>query len=719
MDVSFLLDGLNERQREAVTAPPGHLLVLAGAGSGKTRVLVHRIAWLAMVEQVSVYSILAVTFTNKAAGEMRGRTERMLGTSVAGMWVGTFHGLAHRLLRQHWREAGLPQTFQILDAEDQRRVIKRVLRGLELDEDRWPARQMQGFINARKEEGLRPGGIEDRGDATHRQMVRVYAAYESACVRGGLVDFPELLLRAYELLSGNADLLAHYRQRFRHILVDEFQDTNYLQYAWLRLLAGTSARVTAVGDDDQSIYSWRGARVENLQSFTRDFPEVRVVRLEQNYRSTATILGAANHLIAHNEGRLGKELWTDGRQGEPLRLYTAFDEQDEAAFVVGRIRAHVEGGGSRSEVAVLYRSNAQSRVIEEALINAGMPYRVYGGLRFFERAEVKDALAYLRLIRNPHDDASFERVVNLPPRGIGTRTLDQIRAVARTRELSLWDSAMWLAAETGDGLSARAARALRGFLELMRSLAAELGELALGEQVDRIIDKSGLLAHYREEKGERGETRVENLRELVNAARGFVTDDEQMPALDAFLSHASLEAGEAQGDAWQDCVQLMTLHSAKGLEFPVVFLTGLEEGLFPHQRALDEPGALEEERRLCYVGMTRAMSRLYLTHCEKRRLYGRESYPMASRFLGEIPVEMVEQVRPRVQVGRPALARAGTFNVPMPAQLALGQGVRHPKFGEGVVLAVEGQGASARVQVRFAAAGSKWLVLSYANLQPL
>lgn len=718
MDITHLLDGLNERQREAVTAPLVPMLVLAGAGSGKTRVLVHRIAWLVQVENVSPYSIMAVTFTNKAAGEMRARLEQLLKLPVGALWVGTFHGLANRMLRQHWQQARLPQNFQILDSEDQRRLLKRVLRALELDEDRWPVRQFQGFINARKEEGLRPAQLGDTGDPTYRQLVRVYVAYENACAQNGLVDFTELLLRAYELLRDDAGLLAHYRERFRHILVDEFQDTNSLQYAWLRLLAGSRGKLYVVGDDDQSIYSWRGARSEHLTRFSQDYPDAQVVRLEQNYRSTATILQAANRLISHNHARLGKELWTDGAEGEPIRLYAAFNEQDEAAFVVDRIRNYMQNGYARREIGVLYRSNAQSRVLEEALVNAGVPYRVYGGLRFFDRAEVKDALAYLRLLRNPNDDASFERIVNLPVRGIGNRTLDQLRSHAQQRRLSLWQATHELTqAGPGAALSARATSALRGFLTLIDRLAQASIELTLTEQMELVIQDSGLLAHHQQDKSDQGEARAENLRELINATRSFVPDNDAIPAVDAFLSHAALEAGEAQGNSWEDCVQLMTLHSAKGLEFPIVFLVGMEEGLFPHQRALEDAEGLEEERRLAYVGMTRAMQILYLSYAERRRLYGSETQSIPSRFIHEIPAELLQEIRPRLQVSRPMLTK-GDMAPATQQGLRLGQRVVHPIFGEGVILNFEGQGPNMRIQVNFKRVGSKWLVSSYAKLAP-
>ena len=722
MDVTPIIDPLNAAQREAVTAPPHPVLVLAGAGSGKTRVLVHRIAWLIQVENVSPYAIMAVTFTNKAAGEMRGRIESLLGVPAGGMWVGTFHGLAHRLLRAHWREADLPQTFQIIDADDQLRMVKRVMRGLEIDESRWPPKQAVWYINGRKDEGQRPEHIADTGDPFVRQMVRIYSAYEEACRRAGAVDFAELLLRALELLRDNSSLLEHYRQRFRHILVDEFQDTNSLQYAWLRLLAGDKNPIFAVGDDDQSIYGWRGARIENILSFTKDYPQALTVRLEQNYRSTQNILDAANALIENNDGRMGKNLWTDGERGDPIRLYTAFNEQDEARFVADRISEWVDQGNRRDEVAVLYRSNAQSRVFEETFMALGIPYRVYGGLRFFERAEIRDALAYLRLLANRNDDASFERVVNHPPRGLGERTLAQLREKARHENLTMWQASEMLLQH--EALTARAGNALRGFLALINAMAEGAGELPLAEQVEHVVDHSGLKDHYAKEKGEKGQARLDNLDELVTAAQGFVLDPEiheHMDTLSAFLSHAALESGEGQGDAWEDCVQMMTLHAAKGLEFPVVFLAGMEEGLFPHQMSLDEPGRLEEERRLCYVGITRARQSLYLTCTERRRLHGSERYNLPSQFIGEIPHELLEEIRPRVSISKPLYQpSAHKVSEPPPEPgLGVGQRVMHPKFGEGLVIDYEGQGSHARVQVSFSDAGDKWLVLAYANLQPV
>ena len=716
MDVSHLIDGLNDAQRQAVAAPLGAALVLAGAGSGKTRVLVHRVAWLIQVEGASPHSILAVTFTNKAAAEMRSRIETLLGYPGGALWIGTFHGLAHRLLRLHWREAGLPQSFQILDSEDQARVLRKVLKALDLDETRWVPREILWFINAQKDEGLRAKHIKDDGDPTRRQLIKIYHAYEEACQRAGVVDFAELLLRAYELWQGNAALLAHYRSRFRHVLVDEFQDTNAIQYKWLTLLVGPTGLPFAVGDDDQSIYRWRGARVENLNQYRRDYPHAVLYKLEQNYRSTGTILKAANALIAHNAGRLGKTLWTSGEDGERVKLYAAFNERDEADFVVNRIREWVQRGGARREVAVLYRSNAQSRVFEEAFLNARMPYRVYGGLRFFERAEIKDALAYLRLVASRADDTSFERVVNLPTRGIGAKTLDLLRDTARSNGTSLWMAAVH---SVQGGLAQRAAQALQSFLVAIDKLAEDTRGLELHQQVDHVIQASGLIEHYKKERGERGEARVENLLELVSAARGFTPEGEtDMQPLESFLAHAVLESGEGQADPYADSVQMMTLHSAKGLEFPVVFLAGMEDGLFPHQRSVADLASLEEERRLCYVGATRAMRQLYITYAEQRRLYGVDQYGQPSRFIGELPPELVEEIRPRLQVSRPVFVKRATRleESPTPA-MRMGSRVRHSKFGDGVVLNFEGNGPQARIQVNFERQGTKWLMLSYANLE--
>ena len=715
MDVSDILSPLNDAQRAAVAAENGNMLVLAGAGSGKTRVLVHRIAWLVRAEGFSPWSILAVTFTNKAAREMRGRIEDMLHMPLQGMWVGTFHGLAHRLLKAHWKEAGLVQNFQILDSDDQLRLVKRICRELELDEGRWPPRQAQWYINAQKDEGLRPAHIEPPpGDVFAHTMLQVYRAYETACERAGMVDFAELLLRAHELWLRSPEVLRHYQQRFRQILVDEFQDTNTIQYAWLRVLAGDTIPVVAVGDDDQSIYGWRGARIENIQRFTQDFAASHTVRLEQNYRSTQTILRAANGVISRNQGRLGKELWTAGETGEPVTLYAGFNEQDEARFVVEQIEHWVGNGNQRSSVAVLYRSNAQSRVLEEALIRALIPYRIYGGQRFYERMEIRTALAYLRLLLNRADDAAVERVINTPPRGIGGKTMEVLRDCARSRALSLWQAIACLQEEKL--LSARALNALQAFVDLVNELDSGSDDLVLEEVVERVIQGSSLVAFYRKEKGEKGQARVENLEELVSAAKQFVAEESELSPLQQFLDNAALDAGDAQADEYEDSVQLMTLHSAKGLEFPLVFLVGMEENLFPHRMSMEEPGRLEEERRLCYVGITRAMEKLMITYAESRRLHGSETFNTPSRFIREIPAELLQEVRLRSTVARPVSALAQA-QVP-DTQLSLGQRVYHQIFGEGVVLNFEGRGASARVEVNFDTEGSsKWLVLQYANLQ--
>ncbi|MFK7893091.1 MAG: DNA helicase II [Granulosicoccus sp.] len=723
MDVSDLIDSLNDAQRQAVSSPPGHLLVQAGAGSGKTRVLVHRIAWLNRVEGVSPFSIMAVTFTNKAAREMRQRVEQLLGMGIGPMWVGTFHGIAHRFLRMHWQEAGLPQAFQILDSDDQLRLVKRTVRTLELDEAHFPPRQVQWFINGHKDEGRRPQHIDDEGDPITQEYIRVYTAYEAACERAGAIDFAELLLRALETLRDDAKLLAHYRQRLQHLLIDEFQDTNAIQYAWIRLLAGDTGHVFAVGDDDQSIYAWRGAKVENILNFDKDFKGAELIRLEQNYRSTANILNAANALIDRNLGRLGKNLWTAGGKGELLTLYNAYNETDEARYIVETIIDYVADGGQRRDCAVLYRSNAQSRVIEEYLMAAGVSYRVYGGLRFFERAEIKDTLAYLRLATHSYDDVSLERIINQPARGIGDKTVAGIRAEARSRSIPMWQAASDMVKEKR--LSARANGAVGGFLQLITAIRDAIAEQALPQQVQTVGDMSGLIEHFKKDQTDRGQNRLENVEELSNAARTFafqVDDaDPDMNAIDEFLAHAALEAGEGQAEADDNAVQLMTLHSAKGLEFPVVFMAGMEQGLFPHQRSAEDPVRMEEERRLCYVGITRAQTKLYLSMAEQRRLHGRDQYNPPSKFVTELPSDLLEEVRPRMQVSMPVYSpEKSTRYLPEEHDtgLSVGQRVRHGKFGLGIVLDQEGRGKQARVQVNFEDAGSKWLVLAYANLQP-
>ncbi|MCP4490205.1 MAG: DNA helicase II [Gammaproteobacteria bacterium] len=723
MDVSHLLDSLNDHQREAVTAEPGPLLVLAGAGSGKTRVLTHRIAWVCEVGGLSPFSVLAVTFTNKAANEMRARVEALLGISAAAMWVGTFHGLAHRMLRAHWQAAQLPKSFQILDSDDQLRMIKRIIKQCGLDEASYPAKQAQWYINHHKDEGLRSSHIDPGNDPIQRQLKEIYRLYEDNCNRAGVVDFAELLLRVLELIRGNDDIRAHYRKRFQHILVDEFQDTNAIQYAWLQLLADSQTPIFVVGDDDQSIYGWRGARIENIQHFERDFSNTRTIRLEQNYRSTGTILKAANALIDNNRGRLGKELWTESGEGDPILYYSAYNEKDEAKFVVDRIQDWIAQGHRRDDVAVLYRSNAQSRQFEEALIGQGMPYRVYGGLRFFERAEIKDTLAYLRMLSNPMADHAFERTVNHPPRGIGQKSVEQIRSYAREHSLSLWNATLGML--NADNMPGRAKKALQGYIDLIMKMQAELLSLNLDQQIQHCIEDTGLQDHFTKDKTEKGEARLENLQELVGAGSGFQHDAdidlENMTALDAFLAHAALEAGEAQADAWEDCVQLMTLHSVKGLEFPLVFLVGMEEGLFPHSRSAEEPGKMEEERRLCYVGITRAREQLIVISAEMRRLYGSEKSNKPSRFIREIPDDTMQEIRPKALFSRPTYHDTGNLGRQQSEDdtgLFVGQRVNHSKFGTGIILNLEGKGGQSQVQVNFEDAGSKWLLVEMANLEP-
>ncbi len=741
MDVSHLLDNLNDAQREAVSAAAGNQLILAGAGSGKTRVLVHRIAWLIQVEQVSPYSIMAVTFTNKAAREMRGRLEELFGSQLPGsgnrhinsraMWVGTFHGLAHRLLKAHWQDAGLPQNFQILDSDDQLRMVKRVYQQLNLDEDKWPARQAVWYINGQKDEGLRPQHIQETADPFVRTMLSIYRAYEADCARAGVVDFAELLLRAHELWLNKPHILEHYRQRFPFILVDEFQDTNSVQYAWLRVLAGKESFVTAVGDDDQSIYGWRGAKIENIRQFSEDFANTQTIRLEQNYRSTANILNAANAVISHNFGRLGKDLWTEGAKGEPIALYAAFNEQDEARFIVERIQAWAKLGNAKNSCAILYRSNAQSRVLEEALLREAIPYRIYGGQRFYDRLEIKNAIAYMRLLNNRQDDAAFERVINTPTRGIGGKTVDDIRLFARDQGCSLWAACEMILSKKV--LAARAANAVQGFMDLIARLAKKTNDidihgdvLDLGEIAQLVIEETGLLEFHQNEKGEKGQARGENLQELVNACRAFDPDEaeEDISPLQHFLDTAALDAGETQADEFEDAVQLMTLHSAKGLEFPLVFLAGVEEGLFPHKMSADDPDRLEEERRLAYVGITRAMQKLVITYAETRRMYGSETFNSVSRFVKEIPADCIEEVRLKTAVTRPVsfqrqAVRESFSDSGEDTGFKLGQRVSHPIFGEGVILQFEGTGPNAVVQVKFEKIGSKRLVMQYAKLQGL
>ena len=719
MDVSHVLDSLNASQRDAVGASSGNLLILAGAGSGKTRVLVHRIAWYIATGEASPQSILAVTFTNKAAAEMRSRIENLLGQSTRGMWVGTFHGLCHRLLRAHWQDANLPENFQILDSEDQYRTIRRTIRAMMLDESQYPPKEAQWYINAQKDKGLRPENINDEGDVTTAQMIQIYKIYQQTCERSGAVDFAELLLRTYELFNEKESIREYYQQRFNHILVDEFQDTNELQYKWLRLLVGNDNTLFAVGDDDQSIYSWRGARVENMQAFERDFKNTKLLKLEQNYRSTTTILNAANKLIGNNSARLGKNLWTDGEEGELIGIYMAYNETDEARYVVDQIKKAPEQGIVFSDHAILYRVSAQSRVLEEALLRSKIPYRVYGGVRFYERMEIKDALAYVRIATFQDDDISFERIINTPTRGIGNKTVEVLRAIAKNDNCSLWKAAFHIIEHKL--LSARAINSLEEFIRLIKKMSLTASELTLDEQVDGIIKLSGLINHFKKEKGEKGLARIENLEELVKAASEFeVGDDEElkeMNTMQAFLAHAALESGETQAGDKSNCVHLMTLHSAKGLEFPSIYLVGMEEGLFPHQRSSNDLKQLEEERRLCYVGITRAKKTLTLTYTQHRRLHGSDYYPQPSRFINEIPAELLCEIRLGGSVTESLFRSEETKSSGKDGQLTLGQRVSHAKFGEGVILNLEGNGSHMRIQVNFEKAGSKWLVASYANLQ--
>lgn len=721
--MSDLLSCLNPPQCQAVTLPPVHALILAGAGSGKTRVLTTRIAWLLSTGQVSPHGILAVTFTNKAAREMQARLAALLPVEPRGLWIGTFHGLCNRLLRLHYRDAGLPQTFQILDMADQLAAIKRLLKTLEVDDERYPPREVQGFINAHKEQGIRAGAV-DAWDGHTRKKAEIYAEYETQCQREGTADFAELLLRCYELLSRNEPLRRHYQARFRYILIDEFQDTNRLQYAWLKLLAGEDTALFAVGDDDQSIYAFRGAEVGNMRDFEREFAGDHVIRLEQNYRSAGNILNAANALIRNNQERLGKNLWTELGAGEPIRVFEGFSDLDEAHFVVDEVRALMNEGRDGNRIALLYRSNAQSRVLEHELFSRGVPYRVYGGLRFFERQEIKHALAYLRLIANPGDDTAFLRVVNFPARGIGARTLETLQATAAQLKSSLHDAAASLSGKAGVTVSV--------FIRLIERLRQEAGNLPLPEQVAHVVLESGLDAHYRVDRKE-GVERLENLDELVNAAAAFVNDpavaaDEDSLSdsgpegpLVAFLTHAALESGEHQAREGQAAVQLMTVHAAKGLEFEEVFITGLEQGLFPHENATETREGLEEERRLMYVAMTRAKTRLYLTHAQSRMLHGQTRYALPSIFLDEIPEELLKHLS-APPTRQPAWS-AEDFRMPgtstptpeLPGGLKVGMNVRHAKFGLGVIVEAKGDDL---VQINFGSAGMQWLSLAFAKLEP-
>ena len=720
MDVSNILNELNDRQRDAVTSEAPSLLVLAGAGSGKTRVLVHRVAWIVEAMQSNPNSVMAVTFTNKAANEMKSRIQELLQSPLADLWCGTFHGLAHRTLKRFYKEANLISTFTVLDAEDQLRVIKRICKDNNLEESSWPAKQIQWQINSWKDAGKRPKNIDDSKDFYAETVKKIYSQYDEICKKDSLVDFAELLLKSYELLKSNTKVRDFFHRRFRHILIDEFQDTNVIQYAWLNEVASKEASITAVGDDDQSIYGWRGAKVGHLEDFKTKHKHNETIRLEQNYRSTSIILNAANALIENNQARLGKNLWTESNEGEQITLYQAFNEQDEARFVAEIIKSWMDGGELFSDSAVIYRSNAQSRAIEEALLRANIPYRIYGGLRFYDRLEIKNAISYLRIIFNPHDNPAFERSVANPTRGVGAKTLAKIRSLANKHNISYIQASSKMIDE--NIISGRGANGLKKFLEIILSLCGKIDDISLSEIVGSILEQSGLIQFHEKEPGEKGKTRKENLEELLSAAKNFemsFSDDKTNREItEQFLSNVSLDAGDRQADEFDDAVQLMTLHSAKGLEFPLVFMTGLEETLFPHGRSMESPDQLEEERRLCYVGITRAMKKLYLTYAESRRLHGNDIFNPPSRFIKEIPSECIMEIRPKASVTVPY---SRNESKPMDFEdqigIALGQKVQHPKFGQGIVLNYEGAGESARVQVNFESAGTKWLVLSFANLE--
>lgn len=719
------LEDLNGAQYQAVTSTAKRLRILAGAGSGKTRVLVHRIAWL-MSQGISPQRILAVTFTNKAAAEMRHRIEKIVEGRTSTLWVGTFHGLSHRILRQHFEKADLPENFQIIDSDDQLRLVKRLAQERGWDEETCDPKRAVGFINRQKDEGKRAMDVLPSSISEITIFTELYRLYEQHCQRVAVVDFAEILLRTYELWRNEPEILAYYQQRFSHVMVDEFQDTNAIQYAWLKLLYHPDNHLMMVGDDDQSIYGWRGAKIENIHRFDKDYTEVVTIRLEQNYRSTSTILAAANALIANNDSRLGKELWTQGVEGEKITLYGAFNEIEEARFIVERLRNWCASGGSYEDVAILYRSNAQSRVLEQALRQLNIPYRIYGGLRFFDRAEIKDVLAYMRLLSNAHDDTAFERVINLPPRGIGERTLETIRHYAREKQVSLWQAANEILPTISAG---RISTGLRQFIEAVTDSVAQIGELTLPALAQYVLQKSGLQAYIKMQPGEKTQGRVENIHEFIQACTQFHQSHDEMneeqsqhseDSLPAFLSEVALDPGEREGEN-EVAVKMMTLHSAKGLEFPLVFLAGLEDGLFPHHRSLQDTALLEEERRLCYVGITRAMRKLYLTYAEKRAFAGLSGINRPSRFINEIPKSLIDNVCLNTKVAFSAAKPAFTKHQTKPSMAGipfeLGQRVRHQRFGEGVIISGDGQGETARVQVNFANEGRKWLVLAYAKLE--
>lgn len=713
MDITKIIAPLNAAQRAAVTAPEKAMLILAGAGSGKTRVLVHRIVYQIQVNNVSTHSILAVTFTNKAAREMRGRIESLLEINSSTMWIGTFHGIANRLLRRHYEQARLPKDFQVLDSNDQQRLIKRLLEDLKIDAKELPPKEIQWFINEQKDAGRRSKDILENEDRNTKRFLKIYREYETLCERTGVVDFAELLLRTYELFREDEYLREQYQRRFSQIHVDEFQDTNKIQYDWLTLLSPNRDNLFVVGDDDQAIYGWRGAKIENIYNFQKHYPQHEIIKLEQNYRSTGSILKAANAIIENNNGRIGKSLWTETADGEKITVYAAQNEKDETKYVIERIKQWTEVGNKRQQAAILYRSNAQSREFEEQLIFSKIPYRVYGGLRFFDRAEIKNALAYLRLIANRNDDASLDRIINTPTRGIGLKTIDTIREIAHLRQIPLWEAANFLIAEKI--LPNRAANALFNFLELIDKLETKTVKLSLNQTVQFVIEQSGLMALYSQDKMEKSADKIENLKELVNAAATFSFENEaneNLSELAEFLTHASLESGESQADEFDDCVQLMTLHTAKGLEFPLVFLVGMEEGLFPAQQSIQDKAKLEEERRLCYVGITRAMKKLHISYADNRLLYGKSTPASKSRFLKELPPELLDEIRPKREVSRPITAKFADFEIKSDSKYQKGQKIHHATFGNGIVMKIEGEGQKEMALVKFAN-DSKWLMTAY------
>ncbi len=722
MDISYILDDLNPIQREAVTEELPYSLVLAGAGSGKTKVITHKVAWLCKVKEINPLSLMTVTFTNKAAKEMRGRIESILGEQLNQMWCGTFHGLFHRMLKMHWEEAGLVKSFTILDGDDQNRVIKRVIKKMNLDEATWQPRQTQWFINKQKDEGRRIAKLPNKATYVEEKMADIYLEYQKTCEEEGVIDFAEILLRCHEMLTKNPNLLNHYQKRFQHILVDEFQDTNEIQYLLLKQLVGNEGQMTVVGDDDQSIYSWRGAKSSNINRFINDFKGVKTLKLEQNYRSTTNILSAANAVIRNNPERLGKELWTEKEEGELVKIYRAFNERDEAKFIVDIIKSWMDEGRSLSECAIIYRSNAQSRILEDSILRAELPYRIYGGVRFYERLEIKNALAYAKLALDQNNDTAFERIINVPTRGIGAKTMDQIREAAREENSSLYVAAQNFANSSGPKI----ANSLKIFFELVEKLSESAEKKEIEGFFEELLDNTDLKKFHGKEPGEKGRSRVENLEELISAAAGFFSigedADDERSQLEMFLDQASLDAGENQAKENEDAIQMMTLHSSKGLEYSVVFVAGCEEGLFPHKRSTEDPKQLAEERRLCYVGMTRAMERLYLTYAEVRNVYGVDGFSPASRFLKEIPDEFKYEIR----MASENISKSKSFSPKIVGGtdhkvggFALGDRVGHPSFGEGVILNYEGDGSNARVQVNFDQEGTKWLVLSFAKLNKI